>query len=69
MLILITKEGFMIPNIKSILYPTWLGNEPPFVFRYALSLGHKYDASIHVINSHEPFALSMESMANFCMSQ
>jgi nucleotide-binding universal stress UspA family protein len=59
----------MSPNIKSILYPTGLGNETPYVFRYALSLAQKYDAKIHIIHSHEPFSLSMQNMANFCMSQ
>lgn len=59
----------MIPNIKNILYPTGLGNGTPYVFRYALSLAQKYDASIHVIHSHEPFSLSMQSMANRCISQ
>jgi len=59
----------MIPNIKNILYPTGLDNGTPYVFRYALSLAQKYDANIHVIHSHEPFSMTMQSMANLCMSQ
>ena len=59
----------MIPNITNILYPTGLGKDTPYVFRYAVSLAQKYDANIHVIHSHEPFSLSMQSMANFCLSQ
>jgi len=59
----------MIPKIKNILYPTGLGKETPYVFRYALSLAQKYDAIIHVIHSHEPFPLSMQSIANLCTSQ
>ena len=59
----------MIPNIKNILYPTGLGKETPYVFRYALSLARKCDANIHVIHSHEPFSLSMQNMANLCMSK
>jgi nucleotide-binding universal stress UspA family protein len=59
----------MIPNIKNILYPTGLGKETPYVFRYALSLAQKCDASIHVIHSQEPFSLSIENMANLCMSK
>ena len=59
----------MIPNIKNILYPTGLGNGTPYVFRFALSLAQKYDANIHVIHSHEPFPLPIQSMAKLCMSR
>jgi nucleotide-binding universal stress UspA family protein len=69
MMTLTAKESLMIPNIQNILYPTGLGKETPYVFRYALSVAQKYDANIHVIHSHEPFSLSLQNMAKLCMSQ
>jgi hypothetical protein len=69
MMSLTAKDSLMIPNIQNILYPTGLGKETSYVFRYALSVAQKYDANIHVIHSHEPFSLSLQNMAKLCMSQ
>jgi nucleotide-binding universal stress UspA family protein len=44
----------MLPKIQKILYATGLGPATPFVFRYALSLAHQYEAKIAIVHGIEP---------------
>lgn len=44
----------MLPGIKNILFATDLGPGAPYVFRYALSLAHQYQANIVIVHGIEP---------------
>lgn len=46
----------MIPDIRTILYPTDLNPRAPEVFRYAMSLAHRYDAKIVLLYVLEPLS-------------
>lgn len=58
----------MIPKIKNILYATGLGPGAPYVFRYALSLAHAYQAKIFVVNAMEPLSTFGQSLVELYIS-
>jgi nucleotide-binding universal stress UspA family protein len=54
----------MLPDVKTILYATDLAPGASEVFRYAMSLAHRYDAKIVVVHAVEPLSPSAQSMVN-----
>jgi nucleotide-binding universal stress UspA family protein len=58
----------MIPKIKQILYATGLGSGAPYVFRYALSLAHAYQATIFVVSAIEPLGTFGQSLVELYIS-
>jgi nucleotide-binding universal stress UspA family protein len=44
----------MLPEIKTILYATGLGQGAPYVFRYALTLARQHQAKIVIVHAVEP---------------
>lgn len=59
----------MIPQINSIVYATGLGTGAPYVFRYALSLAHQYDAKIHVVCGLAPLPSHVQGVANIYIGE
>ena len=59
----------MLPEIKTILYPTGLGSGAPFVFRYALSLARKYQARIAIVYGMEPLRPAGQAVAATYLSE
>ena len=59
----------MIPEIKKIVYATGLGSGAPYVFRYALSLARKYDATIEVVCGLAPLTPQVQGVADIYIGQ
>lgn len=52
----------MIPEIRTILYATDLGDHAPSVFRCAVSLAQRYKAKIVLVHALEPLTSTGESL-------
>jgi nucleotide-binding universal stress UspA family protein len=48
------KEGYMIPEIKRILYATDLSENSSYAFFYALDMAKRHDAKIVILHSVKP---------------
>ena len=59
----------MLPEIRTILYPTDLNPRAPEVFRYAMSLAHRYDASIVLLHVVEPLTHYAQSLVKMYAPQ
>lgn len=58
----------MLPQVKTILYPTGLGSGAPFVFRYALGLAARYQARIVVVYGLEPIRSTGQAVVKTYLS-
>ncbi len=52
----------MLPQIKTILYTTGLGEGAPYVFRYALALARQHNAKIVAVHGMEPLTAFGQSL-------
>jgi nucleotide-binding universal stress UspA family protein len=59
----------MLPEIETILYATDLSPKADEVFRYAMSLAHRYGAKIVVVHAVEPLNPSARSMINIYLGK
>jgi nucleotide-binding universal stress UspA family protein len=59
----------MLPEIRTILYPTDLNPRAPEVFRYAMSLAHRYDAGIVLLHVVEPLTHYAQSLVRMYVPQ
>jgi nucleotide-binding universal stress UspA family protein len=58
----------MLPQIKTILYTTGMGEGAPYVFRYALALAKQHDAQIVAISALEPLPPFAQSLVELHIS-
>ena len=59
----------MLPKIKTILYATGLGPAAPYVYRFAMSLAHQYDARIVAVHGMEPLSTFAQSLVELHVPQ
>jgi len=59
----------MLPAIRTILYPTDLNARAPEVFRYAMSLAHRYDAKIVLLHVVEPLTSYARSLVEMYLPE
>ncbi|ALG67754.1 universal stress protein [Beggiatoa leptomitoformis] len=52
----------MLPTIKKILYATDMGENADVVFRYAISLAHRYDARLTLVHVTEQLGTFGEAL-------
>lgn len=63
------KEGAMLPEVKTILYATDLGNNAGRVFRWAMGLAHKYGAKIVIVHALEPMSPYTKSLVDMYLTE
>ncbi|HSH70328.1 MAG TPA: universal stress protein [Deferrisomatales bacterium] len=59
----------MLPEIRTILYPTDLDPRAPEVFRYTMSLAHRYDAKIVLLHVVEPLTQYARSVVEMYLPE
>ncbi len=59
----------MLPEIRTILYPTDLDPRAPEVFRYAMSLAHHYDAKVVLVHVVEPLTQYARSLVDMYLPE
>ncbi len=59
----------MLPEFKTILYPTDLSAHSPEIFRYAVSLAERYDAKIVIVHAVEPLSPFAKSMVDLYVTK
>ena len=59
---------YSIPDVKTILYATALGQHSRPVFRYAISMARQYKAQIIFLHVVEPLSSAARAVLETCMS-
>lgn len=54
----------LLPDIKKILYCTRIGPNSAYIYRHAMALAEKFDASITAIHVMEPLTPDLEARIN-----
>lgn len=59
----------MLPDFKTILYPTDLSAHSPEIFRYAVGVAERYDAKIIILHAVEPLSPFAKSMVDLYVTK